>query len=252
MLNFLIMLTVSLSANAFDHKHLTFDKVLKTFVVKKGPQSGVKYTELKAEPGDLNSYVSSIEAVTKNDYTSFSDPEKIAFLINAYNALTIKLILDNYPVEGIKKTVGFLKSPWKKEFFSLFGQPSFLDHIEHDILRKDFREPRVHFALVCASVSCPALRGEAYVPDRLGSQLDEQAKNFLRDPERNKVDQEGGVIFLSSIFKWFKEDFEKASGSVSNFVSPLLTDNKEFVEKLKTFKLKYNDYDWTLNDAKKL
>ncbi|MFM8313131.1 MAG: DUF547 domain-containing protein, partial [Deltaproteobacteria bacterium] len=175
--------------------------------------------------------------------------EKLAFLINAYNALTIKWILQHYPVKSIKDTGGFLSSPWKKKFFKLFGEEQSLDGIEHGILRKDFQEPRIHFAVVCASKGCPALKGEAYTAAKLEEQLESSARNFLRDSERNYYNAEENRFFLSKIFDWYGDDFKKKLGSVQAFIVPRMIPDTSTV-KIQESTLKYLDYDWSLNETK--
>ena len=134
---------------------------------------------------------------------------------------------------------------------SLFGEKVTLDHVEHDLIRKDYKEPRVHFALVCAARSCPPLRGEPYTPDKLDEQLEDQGSVFMNTPSKNRVDLENRTVYLSKIFKWFSGDFEEASGSVLAFVRPYFP--KDISKQLEEheFAVEYMDYDWALNDLKK-
>ncbi len=120
------------------------------------------------------------------------------------------------------------------------------------MLRKDYTEPRIHFALVCASIGCPALRKDVFTADRLNEQLNDATKQFLKDKDRNYVDDGSNTMHLSSIFKWFKEDFAKKAGSVENFVAPWITDDKQLQQKIRDDKMDitYLDYDWNLNRAK--
>jgi len=133
---------------------------------------------------------------------------------------------------------------------SLFGEKVTLDHVEHDLIRKDYSEPRVHFALVCAARSCPPLRGEPYTPDKLDEQLEDQGRIFMNTPSKNRVDLENRTAYLSKIFKWFSGDFEEASGSVLAFVRPYFP--KDISRQLEDgkFAVEYMDYDWALNDRK--
>jgi hypothetical protein len=153
-------------------------------------------------------------------------------------------------VESIKKIGSRWKGPWKQEVVSLFGEKVTLDHVEHDMIRKDYKEPRVHFALVCAARSCPPLRGEPYVPEKLDEQLEDQGRTFMNTPSKNRVDLESQTVYLSRIFKWFGGDFEEASGSVLAFVRPYFP--KDISKQLEDgkFAVEYMDYDWALNDRK--
>ena len=163
----------------------------------------------------------------------------------------MKLVLDHYPLQSIKD-IGFLFwGPWKKKFFSLFGKQRSLDELEHEMIRPVFEEPRVHFALVCASKSCPQLRKEAYLADRLESQFEDGAKKFLSDPHLNRFNKEKRSLLLSPIFKWYKEDFQKKSGSVEAFIASRLAANpdEETLIRNGSVPLTYSEYDWTLNDT---
>ena len=180
---------------------------------------------------------------------SWSDNEKIAYWLNAYNAFTIKLIVDHYPVKSIKDLgpkhqIIFINTPWDRKFFKIGGKTMTLNRIEHRILRREFREPRIHFALNCASMSCPKLRREAYVGSKLDEQLTDQAKDFLRDQSRNKPDKEHPK--LSAIFDFYGKDMKKWSGKTLiqyiNQYSPVQMNADADIE--------YLDYDWSLNKQK--
>jgi len=245
-----LLFFIAVNLDAFDHTHLEFDRVLKDNVVLKNKQSYVKYEQIKKNPQLLNSYTSKIEAVSAKEYETWSKEEKMAFLINAYNALTIKLILTKYPnLESIKDLGGFFSSPWKKEFFTLFGKKRHLDYIEHQLLRKKFQDARIHFAIVCASKGCPALVNHAYIAAKLDSQLSNSMKNFITDKTRNRYNQKKNRLELSSIFKWFKDDFKRDKGTVGAFVAPTITSDKNLQKKLSSqdIDISYLDYDWSLN-----
>ncbi len=240
-------------ALGFDHNHSKFDRILKAVVFVNGPKSQVRYSSLKMTPQSLDQYLGDIEQVTLSEYKQWSESQQIAFLINAYNALTIKLILSEYPeLKSIKDLGGFFSGPWKVEFFTLFGEKRHLDHIEHGLLRKNFSEPRIHFALVCASIGCPALRAEAFVPEHLDFQLNDAMKSFLKDTDRNFFNSKTDTLEISSIFKWFKGDFVKVAGSVQAFIAPWITDDIYLRLRLRNEELEisYLDYDWNLNDVK--
>ncbi len=236
----------------FDHSHRQFNLILKKVVVINGPKSSVRYASIKSDSKLLDQYLREIEIVTLSQYKKWSKPQKMAFLINAYNALTIKLILTKYPdLSSIKDLGGVFSSPWKIKFFTLFGEKNHLDYIEHSILRKQFNEPRIHFAIVCAFVGCPALQNEAYIADRLDWQLNEAMKNFLKDPDRNYYHNKTDKLRISLIFKWFENDFAKDKGSVETFIAPWITDDLKLKKRIQTKKvrLEYLDYDWSLNSA---
>ncbi|MGE0634660.1 MAG: DUF547 domain-containing protein, partial [Pseudobdellovibrionaceae bacterium] len=240
----------------FNHEHTMWDRILKRFVAELGPTSVVDYDTLKRNRRDFDLYVGSLETVTGSEFSGLSESEKLAFLINAYNALTIKLVLDNYPVASIKDIkipLAFknpTRSPWKHSFFRLFMEDSTLDDIEHGIVRKKFNEPRIHFALVCASKGCPSLRNEAYTADRLDQQLEDAATTFLKDKSRNRFESGEKTLYLSSIFKWYGSDFEKKGGSVKGFVSSRMATTPEEAKAIRDpkVKIKYLDYDLSLND----
>jgi len=236
----------------FDHQHRIFDEILKENVIIKNRKSRVHYDRIQNYPKALQQYLKSIESVKFDEYKSWNDPKKIAFLVNAYNALTIQLILTKYPnLKSIKDLGGFFSGPWKKEFFTLFGKKTNLNYIEHGILRKEFDEPRIHFALVCASIGCPPLRNEAFTSEKLELQLNDAVQNFLQDPDNNRYDNREKTLYLSSVFNWFPEDFEKTTGSVEAFVAPWITsdqvEQKEILSRKVT--IKYVDWDWSLNKA---
>src|ERR1051326_887668 len=212
--------TTGAAAAGFDHSHALFDKVLKAHV----KDALVNYPALKASPKDLNAYLDQLAGVSEADFQKWTEKQQLAFLINLYNAATLRLITDNYPIASIKKIGGLLSGPWKQEVVRLFGQITTLDHLEHQVLRKKYTEPRVHFAIVCAAHGCPPLRSEAYVAEQLDAQLDDQGRKFLGTAAKNSVDARARTLYLSPIFKWFSEDFEKKSGTVQKFVAPFFPD----------------------------
>jgi hypothetical protein len=231
------------SAEGFDHGHQAFTKVLSTHVGK----GKVDYAALKKRPSELNAYLDTLAAVSKKDYDRWSKQQQMAFLINLYNAATLKLIIDHYPVKSIKDIGSIIKGPWKQEVVRLWGKKVTLDHVEHDLLRPGFKDPRVHFAVNCASIGCPDLRNEAFQASKLEDQLDEQARGFLRDSSRNRLDAKNKTLHLSLIFKWFKEDFVNKSGSVEKFVAPYFEDADRSVIQRGGLEIEYTDYNWNLN-----
>ena len=170
-----------------------------------------------------------------------SEAEEKAFWINAYNAVIVSGVLQGYTAENVLK---------RKRLFSWYslriaGKDRTPDEIEHEILRKKFRDPRIHFAIVCASTSCPKLRAEAYITERLDQQLDDATRQFVNDPVRNRIDQQ--QIALSRIFTWFAQDFIDSAGSVKSFLQHFVTDNKKAIVERLNGELHYLEYNWTLN-----
>lgn len=229
----------------FDQSHALFSGVLTNYV----KAARVNYVALKAHPQNLNRYLNQIAAVKREDFQRWSQPQQIAFLINAYNAYTLRLIIENYPVKSIKDIGSFISGPWDQPVVRLFGETLTLNTLEHKILRKDYAEPRLHFALVCAAKGCPPLRGEAYVATRLNEQLDDQAKQFLATPDKNRVDVANQTVYLSPIFKWYGSDFEKKSHSVLVALKPYWP--TKTAAGYEDFKIRYTDYDWSLNEPAK-
>jgi len=236
-------------AEAFDHAHEAWTMLLRAHVA----DGRVDYTGLLRRETELDAYLRSLEAVDRSLYEGWSRRQRMAFWINAYNAYTVRLILDHWPVASIKDVGGWFSSPFRKEFIAmdrLRGGTISLDTIEHEILRKEFPEARVHFALVCASKGCPALRRDAFRADDLDAQLDDQARRFLADPAKNRIDVPGRTLHLSSIFRWFEEDFERDAGTVPAFVARHV--DEETARAIGTgddWRVKHLDYDWSLNGS---
>lgn len=229
----------------FDHTHDIWNQVLKQFVVTKGHKSLVKYASLKKSPATLKQYLKILSSVSKKQFQSFTKNEQLAFLINAYNAFTLDLIISHYPVSSIKDIGPWYSTPWKLDFFTLFGEKHTLNDLEHEMIRKWFKEPRIHFALVCAAKSCPPLRNQAYVASNLNSQLKDAARNFLSDKDRNYFNPQNKTLYLSSIFKWYGKDFNPVYGSLKNFLA-------SFYDKLPPdVAIEYLSYNWKLNNISK-
>jgi Protein of unknown function, DUF547 len=219
----------------------------------------VNYTALQRDRQQLDTFNTLIGTVTPATYESWSDPEKIAFLMNAYNALTLQSIIDQKP---LKASIRDIPGVWNGRRFQVAGASKTLDNIEHDTLRKNFTEPRLHVALVCAALSCPDLRNEPYVGDRLNEQLDDQVRRFVAHPTKGfRIDRTRKRVYLSSIFKWYGEDWKTGyaietgfSGSdkekaVLNFISQYVSqDDREYLEKGE-YEVRYFDYDWNLNKS---
>ena len=221
----------------------TVDNGLYAELLGKYVQNGtVDYQGFKNAEIKLDQYLKFLE---ETNTKKLSRDEQFAFYINAYNAWTIKLILSDYPgIKSIKDLGSIFKNPWKKKIARVNADIITLDNIEHDILRPGFKDPRVHFAVNCASKGCPPLRPEPYRADILEQQLDEMTKAFINDSRRNRL--EGQTLYVSSIFKWFSEDFN--NDVVGFFLKYAQEDLKKQLDDGKSkIKVRYLDYDWSLN-----
>ncbi|WP_158861463.1 DUF547 domain-containing protein [Lunatibacter salilacus] len=221
--------------------HELFDALLKKHVSSDGR---VNYTGFIAEKETFQIYLDKLSN-NAPDRNTWSREEQLAYWINAYNAFTIKLIIDNYPVSSIQDLKPTLNIPlvntvWHLKFFKIGGEDASLDEIEHKILRKEFDEPRIHFAINCASFSCPPLLNEAFTAENLEAQLDKVAKGFINDPKRNKIARD--KVEISKIFSWFKGDFTKNESLI------------EYLNRYAQIKINANakvshlPYDWSLNE----
>jgi len=222
---------------------VTVDNSVYAELLKKYVKEGVvDYQGFKNEETHLDQYLKVLE---ETDSSKLSRNEQLAFYVNAYNAWTIKLILSGYPgVKSIKEFGSIFKSPWKKKLARIDGEIVTLDHIEHGILRPKYKDPRVHFAINCASKGCPPLRSEPYRGEVLDQQLDEMARAFINDARRNRL--EGKTLYVSPIFKWFKEDFnDDIFGFFQEYAQGDL--KKQLGSSSEEIKVKYLSYDWSLN-----
>ncbi|MEP2026490.1 MAG: DUF547 domain-containing protein [Reichenbachiella sp.] len=244
MKNLLVLLLLSLPLiNQAQPSHQAFDVLLKKYVDSTG---GVNYKAFKNDEQKLNDYL--VDMTTNPPTGEWEDNEKLTYWINVYNALTIQLILKYYPVESIKDIgssiqIPFINTPWDIECFDIEdGKELSLNNIEHGIIRKDFEEPRIHFALVCAAVSCPKLMNEAYDASRLDAQLTIQTKEFLSNTTKNKISSDR--LELSKLFSWYGGDFRK-NGTLVDFLNQYTT--VQIDDKAKT---SFMDYNWSLNEQK--
>lgn len=257
----LVLLLVLLSGLAqaqFDHSHAAWDGLLKKHVhwLPDNKQSRVDYSAFKADRAALKGVLDAMSAVPQATFDQWPREQRMAFLINAYNAFTVELILTRYPdLKSIKDLGSFVQSPWKKKFFTLLGQERTLDWIEHEQLRPFYNDPRVHAAVNCASIGCPALRNEAFSAARLEAQLEDGMLRFMGDRTRNRV--KAGKLEVSAIFKWFKEDFEQGHQGFTKVedvfarYATQLTDQPGEQARLRSRALPVDhlDYDWSLNVA---
>lgn len=245
-------------AQAAGFDHAAWDTLLKKHIVVlyDGVATQVDYTALAADHGQLKQYLNSVSGVKRSDFERWPKAEQLAFLINAYNAATVDLVLTAYPnINSIKDLGSLLRSPWKKPVISLLDEMRSLDDIEHGLIRGSGRhnDPRIHFAVNCASIGCPALRPEAFVAERLDSQLEDAAQKFLSDRTRNRSDS--NAVKVSSIFKWYREDFEKGwrgactLGQFLALYQHALGMDSASAGRLAngTIEIGFLDYDWRLN-----
>lgn len=236
-------------AASFDHDHTVFTNLLKVSTVRKYGQTWVRYSLIKKKYyPELRSYLGGLSQVSDSDYRTFTANQKLAFLINAYNAFTIEWIIRHFPVKSIKDTTHLFTTPWKKEItgFKLLGKSFTLDWIEHEKIRKEFSEPRIHFAVNCASVGCPSLRQSAYTAKALDVELAEAEREFFMNPYKFKI--VGKQVFINSVFDWYGEDFIKKFGSLDKYIS-VQAKSYGISQRIpsENLSVKFLDYDWSLN-----
>jgi hypothetical protein len=224
---FVVFCRVSLYAQP---DHGIWNDFLKTHVSSSG---NVNYKSIQNSSKDLETYIATLQESTPTE--NWSRQEKLAYWINAYNALTIDLIIRNYPINSIKD----IKRPWDQRIWQFGETPYSLNEIEHRILRT-MNEPRIHFAIVCASVSCPKLQNEAFNAEKLEVQLNKATQAFLNDASKNKISTNS--LELSKIFRWFAKDFT-FEGGVVNFIN-----KRTEVDISPNAKISYLDYNWDLNE----
>jgi len=241
-----LLITLSIWQLAFSQagvSHKPYDDLLQKYVDEKGM---VDYKGLKTDRSKLKSYLSMLGA--NPPQKSWTRDQKLAYWINAYNAFTLELILEHYPVESIKEIgsaikIPFVSTAWDIKFIHIGEEEYDLNNIEHGIIRKEFDEPRIHFALVCAAVSCPKLQNRAYLPEKLDPQLTKAAKGFLADPAKNEF-KNANQATLSKLFNWYGGDFKK-DGTLIEYINryaPIQLDADA--------EIGWKDYNWALNEQK--
>jgi hypothetical protein len=235
----LALMGMALMSQGQEHlEHKTWTKLLKKYVTEDGH---VNYAGIKTEEKVLDDYLTVLSQ--NHPEESWKKEDQLAYWINAYNAFTVKLIVKNLPVKSIKDLGGGIykvNTPWDIKFIKIGDETYDLNNIEHGIVRKQFNDPRVHFALNCASVSCPRLRNEAYVGSKINEQLDDQSKYFINNKSKNHI--MGSSASISKIFDWFNGDF-KETGGVVQFINKYAD-----VKMNDKTKISYLEYDWSLND----
>ncbi|MBI2944899.1 MAG: DUF547 domain-containing protein [Candidatus Wallbacteria bacterium] len=256
--------TSGLFAGDFDRTHGLYAQVLKAHV-----RNGlVDYAALKNGRTRLDTYVTALGAVPPQALSTWSRDDRFAYWINAYNAFTLKVIIDHYPIQGSwfslypRSSIRQIPGVWDKITFTAAGRPVTLNHIEHEVLRKEFADPRLHAAINCASVSCPELRAEPFLGDRLGAQLDEAARSFATSLARNRIDLSAKVLHASQIFDWFADDFLRAyapggnfgglggkSAAAASFLAKFGPPQAQAAIAAGGFQVRWLSYDWSLNEA---
>ncbi|MDP8242811.1 MAG: DUF547 domain-containing protein [Candidatus Hinthialibacter antarcticus] len=252
------------SVSTFDY--VDYQSVLARSVSDQGL---VDYAGLKQDAGTLNSFLDAVASLDASQYEKWAEPDRIAFLINVYNACTLKALIDHYPIQS--SLFGRLRFPansirqisgvWDKLQWNLMGKMETLDGIEHGMLRKHFNEPRIHFAVNCASMGCPVLLNEPYLGERLDEQLDAQVRRFVARPFDFQYDSNTGVVKLSMILKWYAGDFVQyeepreelkllnpEQRGVINFLWPYLNEPQQASMKAKPISVSFLEYDWSLNE----
>jgi hypothetical protein len=257
------------NSGKFDQSHSIYDSLLKKYV----HNARVDYKGFISSSEEFNTYLKQLGSVSESDYANWSREEKLAFWINAYNAFTIKAVIEHYPIEGNiglasiiypKNSIRQISGVWDKLRFQAAGKMVTLDEIEHGILRKEFKEPRIHFVIVCASIGCAPLKSAAYRADIINEQLESQAIEFVNNPEKVKINPADRTVKLSKIFDWFGEDFIEEFGNtelfkdrntkeraVLNFIRKYLRNEEErALLESNQFRTSYLKYDWSLNELK--
>lgn len=257
------------SKSTFDHEHILLTEVLSEYV----SDGLVNYRSLQADPGNLNEYLQDLAEIDSAAYKKWTPQQKLALWINAYNAFTIRVILDHYPIEhswladplGLypDNSIRQIKGVWDDMTWRIMGEKFTLNHIEHVILRRELEEPRVHFVLVCASQSCPRLENKAFGASDLEARLDRAGVNYIYDSRRVQINKEQNLLLLSQIFKWFAEDFEFGTqykglfedhpselAGILSWVYEYANDEDRRFLLQNSYEIPYMYYDWALNEKR--
>jgi hypothetical protein len=232
-----------------DVDHSSYNALLKTYVDGDGY---VDYTAWKRSDQDRRALLSYLDTLSRATPSKRASREaQLAFWINAYNAVTIEGILQEYPTTSIRKHTSKLGgyNIWKNLPLLVGNRPYSLDDIEHKVLRK-MDEPRIHFAIVCAAVSCPRLLNEAYTAKELDSQLAGNSRDFFSRSQNLQVDRRSGTIYVSSIIKWFGGDFGSSQIERFTYLKPYIPKNAQSLAADPQTSVRYLDYNWNLNDQR--
>lgn len=219
--------------------HQIWDSLLKEYVDEQGM---VNYQGLITDSLRLNEYLDLVSANHPNQ-NNWTKDQSLAYWINAYNAFTVQLIIRNYPLNSIQDIAGsipFVNTTWDIKFIHIEGETYDLNNLEHGIIRKEFKEPRIHFALVCAAVSCPRLRNEAFIASKLDQQLEEEASYFFNNPAKNKISTDN--VQLSKLMDWYWGDFKDIADDKISYVN-----RYSRTQASQKASVSYLDYNWDLN-----
>ncbi len=229
------------SAQPGDALHAPWTALLQKYV----HDGRVNYRAWKNSREDLHALRSYLRTLQKYDPARWPRHAALAYWINLYNAATLNLVLSHYPISSIKRVRGFFLSPWRIDVVEVGGRRLSLDQIENSILRKQLHDARIHFALNCASLGCPPLASEAYLPSKIDAQLDAAATRTLRDSRWVDIREE--EIRVTRLFRWYAEDFEAAAGSVRAFITRFRpADRAALLDSHR--RLRFMKYDWRLNE----
>ena len=245
------------AAQAVAGKPFSYDEYKTALATYVNDNGMVNYEQLQQNRQGLDRFNALLAAVTPDTYQGWNEAEQLAFWMNAYNSLTLQSIIDQRP---LKKSIRDIPGVWKFRTFEVAQSDKTLDNIEHDTIRVDFNEPRIHAALVCAAMSCPPLRNEPFEADKLEEQLQDQMQTFVDNPETGfRIDRDAKTVYLSKIFDWYGDDWKKdysiegkfagndKERAVLNFVSSYLKpEDKSYLEQ-GDYKVSYLNYDWALN-----
>jgi hypothetical protein len=255
------------SAIAFDHDHSLLTEALGEQVA----HGRVNYQALKSNPDRLHAYLRTLAGIDPDDYETWTHQQQLAMWINAYNAYTIKAVIDHYPIdhswiadplgEYPDNSIRQIPGVWEDMTWTVMGKQYTLNKMEHGIMRQELMDPRIHFVLVCASVGCPYLESSAFDATHLNERLDQSGVNYLYESRRVRIDREHKIVSLPQIFKWFKEDFEsgtqykKIFTHQSSELAGLLSwvyyyaneADRDFLAN-NQFRISYLYYDWALNE----
>ncbi len=222
----------------FDHTE--FDELLRRHV---SPDGLVDYQAIKEQPRQLDQY---LDRLAQAPFEDLGRDEKLALLINAYNAFTIRLIIEHYPVDSIRNIPA--DDRWEARRWNVGGKTWSLNEIEHQQVRPHFKEPRIHFAMVCAARGCPPLRTEAYLAEKLDAQLQSQAEYVHAHPRWFEFDAERGLLKLTRLYQWHSGDFIQEAGPVQQFASRYSPTLRDALKSGRDIPIEFLDYDWSLNE----
>lgn len=263
-----ILISISLygfAAHASDYSDEPYAMVLAKVVTDDG---FVDYALLEQEKASLDEYLAIVAAMDPKKVAAWPEADRIAFFMNAYNAYTLKAIIERYPIEDQPRGSWFhprnsirqIPGVWDTLTWKVMGREMTLDDIEHGTLRKEYNEPRIHAALVCAAMSCPPLRNEPYRGKDLDAQLGDQMKRWLAS-SKNIIDPAKKRVEVSKIFDWYGKDFKDTSGLIPNvaeeyrgFIAamvPYVSKEQAAFLKAGGYRVRFMSYDWTLNNQPK-